>query len=73
MQVQAPLSNLQKELLKLYTSNISEADLLTIKRFLAKFFAEKAIAEADKIWDEKGYSNDTMKNWLNEDNENYGK
>ena len=73
MQVQAPLSNLQKELLKLYTSNVSEADLLTIKRFLAKFFAEKAIAEADKIWDEKGYSNDTMKNWLNEDNENYGK
>ncbi len=73
MQVQAPLSNLQKELLKLYTSNVSETDLLTIKRFLVKFFAEKAITEADKIWDEKGYSNETMKNWLNEDNVDYGK
>jgi predicted transcriptional regulator len=73
MQVQAPLSNLQQELLKLYASNISEADLLVIKRYLAKFFAEKAIAEADKIWDEKGYTNDTMKNWLNEDNEKYDK
>lgn len=71
MQVQAPLSNLQQELLKLYASNVSETDLLAIKRFLARFFAEKAIAEADKIWDEKGYTNETMKNWLNEDNENF--
>jgi predicted transcriptional regulator len=73
MQVQAPLSNLQQELLKLYASNVSDADLLAIKRYLAKFFAEKAIAEADKLWDEKGYTNETMKNWLNEDNEKYGK
>ncbi len=73
MQVQAPLSNLQQELLKLYASNVSDADLLSIKSYLAKFFAEKAIAEADKIWDEKGYTNETMKNWLNEDNEKYGK
>ncbi len=72
MQVQAQLSNLQQELLKLYASNISETDLLVIKRYLAKFFAEKAIAEADKIWDEKGYTTETMKNWLNEDNEKYG-
>ena len=72
MQLQAPLSNLQQELLKLYASNISDADLLAIKSFLAKFFAEKAIDEADKIWDEKGYTNETMKNWLNEDNEKYG-
>ena len=71
MQVQAPLSNLQQELLKLYASNISETDLLVIKRYLAKYFAEKAIAQADEIWDTKGYTNETMKNWLNEDNEKY--
>ncbi len=74
MQTQSPpLSNLQQELLKLYASNVSEADLLAIKRFLAKYFAEKAIAQADKIWDEKGYTNETMRNWLNEDHEGYGK
>lgn len=73
MQVKAPLSNLQQELLKLYASNVSDADLLAIKRYLVKFFAEKAITEADKIWDDKGYTNETMKNWLNEDNEEYGK
>ena len=73
MQVKAPLSNLQQELLKLYASNVSDADLLAIKHYLVKFFAEKAITEADKIWDDKGYTNETMKNWLNEDNEEYGK
>jgi len=65
------LSNLQQELLKLYAANVSEADLLNIKRFLAKYFASKAIEEADKIWDEKGYNADTMNSWLNEDNSDY--
>lgn len=72
MQTEAPLSNLQQELLKLYSSNIDEADLLHIKKYLAKYFAEKAIAEADKVWEEKGYTNETMKLWLNEDREKYG-
>jgi hypothetical protein len=58
------LSNLQQELLKLYSSDISEADLLHIKRHLAKYFAFKAIGEADQIWDEKGYTNDKMNQWL---------
>jgi hypothetical protein len=59
------LSNIQQELLKLYSSNIAESDLLNIKRYLAKYFASKAIDEADNIWDQKGYDNDTMKKWLN--------
>jgi hypothetical protein len=50
-----PLSNIQLELLKLYSTNIPETDLLEIKRYLAKFFMKKAIAEADKTWDEQGY------------------
>ena len=58
-----PLSNIQVELLKLYSTNIKEEDLLEIKRFLAKFFMQKAITEADKIWDEKGYTNDLMEQW----------
>ena len=62
-----PLSNLQHELLKLYSSDIGEADLLHIKRYLASYFADKAIQEADKIWDAKNYSNDTMNQWLNEE------
>ncbi|MFK7946004.1 MAG: hypothetical protein AB8G11_00320 [Saprospiraceae bacterium] len=61
-----PLSNMQLELLKLYSNNVSDEDLLAIKRLLAKFFMQKAIKEADKVWDEKGYTNETMENWLKE-------
>jgi hypothetical protein len=64
MQQTQPLSNLQQELLKLYASNIDEADLLHIKRYIAQYFAEKAIREADQIWDERKYSEKTMNQWL---------
>jgi hypothetical protein len=37
-----------------------------LKRALANYFAQKAIKEADKIWDERGVSNEDMKKWLNE-------
>ncbi len=66
------LSNMQQELLKLYSSNIEEVDLLNIKRILARYFASKAINEADKIWDDKKYTNTTINNWLNEDDTTYG-
>ena len=62
------LSNIQQELIKLYSANVPDADLLNIKRYLAKYFASKAINEADRIWEQKGYNNDTMNKWLNEDN-----
>jgi hypothetical protein len=73
MQQIQSLSNLQQELLKLYSLDIEDADLLHIKRYLAKYFADKAILEADKIWDEKNYSQETMSQWLNEDKGTYGK
>ena len=65
MAVTPSISNIQQELLKLYSSNIAEADLLNIKRYLAKYFATKAIDEADQIWEERGYGNDLMEKWLN--------
>lgn len=60
------LSNLQLELLKLFKYQLDEAQLLEVKDLLARHFAKKATAEADKIWDEKGLTNDTMDQWLNE-------
>ena len=73
MQQSQSLSNLQQELLKLYSSNIEDADLLHIKRYLARYFADKAINEADNIWDEEKYTNETMNQWLNEDDADYSK
>lgn len=49
--ISKPLSNIQMELLKLYSMNIDEKDLLHFKNYLAQFFMQKAIDEADKVWD----------------------
>jgi hypothetical protein len=48
------------------STNISETDLLEIKRFLGRFFMQKAIAQADAVWDEKNYDNELMDKWLKE-------
>ena len=69
-QISPPLSNMQYELMRLYAMNVSEEDLSNIRRMIAKYFWKKTIAEADKIWDERGYSNELMDEWLNEGNEN---
>ncbi len=50
-----PLSNLQLQLLKLYADEVSENDLKAIQRMIARYFADKASAEAQEVWGEKGY------------------
>ncbi|MEY4904431.1 MAG: hypothetical protein RLZZ292_2246 [Bacteroidota bacterium] len=57
-----PFSNMQLELLQLYTRNVTDDDLAAIKDLLAQFFAKKATALADKAWDEKGLDADTILN-----------
>lgn len=57
------LSNLQLELLKLYAMGVSDEELRDIKRMLAKYFMEKAMDEADKVWDERRYTNELMEEW----------
>lgn len=66
MEAPAPMNNLQLELLKIYGAGVSDEDLLTIKRMLAKYFMEKAINRADEIWEERGYTNELMQEWQQE-------
>ncbi|OHD78966.1 MAG: hypothetical protein A2355_09880 [Spirochaetes bacterium RIFOXYB1_FULL_32_8] len=61
------LSNLQLELLKLFSYGVNDDDLKVIKNFLTKYFAEKAMDEADRFWNEKDFkSANDMEKWLNE-------
>jgi hypothetical protein len=54
------------EILKLYSTNMAEQDLNELKILLAKYYAQKSIKGADKIWLEKNLSNKDMDMWLNE-------
>ena len=49
-------SNLQLEILKAYTHQLSETDLLDLKRTLASFFSQRLIKQADISWDEKKWN-----------------
>ena len=60
------LSNLQIELLQLYARNISEQDLLEIKKMLAQYFAQRAIDAADTVWDEHGWTDDDTHTLMSE-------
>ena len=63
----SPLSNVQLELLKLYSTNLSEKDILELKDVLARFYAEKSIELADNVWQQKGYTAEDMNSILNDD------
>ncbi len=62
------MSNLQLELLRLYGNGVSEESLREIKTILAKYFADKATDEMDKVWEEKNMTEQTMIDWTNEHN-----
>jgi hypothetical protein len=64
--VKFPLSNVQMELMKLYSTNLSDKELAELKDVLAKFYADKAINKANEIWEEKGLTDADMEKWLNE-------
>ena len=56
--LKAPLSNIQLELLKVFSRDVSEEDVLEIKRLLTRYFAAKAIQAANQVWDEKGWTDE---------------
>ncbi len=60
------LTNLQLELIKLFSHNVTDSQLIEIKQLLGNYFAEKATEEMDKLWDENNWTEETMKEWTNE-------
>lgn len=63
--VQPPLSNIQSEMLKLFSADIPEKDLVEIRDMIARFLLDKARDKADAIWDRKGYTDEKLEQILN--------
>lgn len=59
-----PFTNVQLELLKTFSHDLPESDLIDLKKTLALFFAEKLINQADKAWDKENWNNDTVDEFL---------
>ncbi len=60
------LTNLQLELLKLFSYQLNQQQLIDIKRLLAHYFAEQATQEMDKLWEENNWDNNTISEWATE-------
>ena len=63
---------MQLELIKYFQYEVSEAELLEIKRMLTVFFAKRAMDRVDALWEERGWSDETMDAWLKEENDEGG-
>jgi hypothetical protein len=55
-----PFTNVQLELLKTFSHQLSESDLIDLKNTLASFFAERLIIQVNKSWGEKKWNNETV-------------
>lgn len=66
IELKLPLTNVQIELMKLYSTNLSEKELEELKNVLVQFYADKAIALANKLWDKRNLTDADMEAWLNE-------
>ncbi len=60
------LSSLQLDLLKVYSFQPSEADLLAVRKLLANYFSDKLIGKIGQAVEEKQISEADLERWLNE-------
>lgn len=51
-----PFTNVQLELLKTFSHQLPESDLIDLKNTLALFFAKRLINQADTVWEEKDWN-----------------
>ncbi len=61
--IQFPLNETQIALLKL-SENLSEEEMQTLKRLIIAFKAQRLAQLANKVWDEKGWTQETMDTFL---------
>ena len=57
-----PLTNVQLELLKVFALGVSDEEVVEIRRMLARYFMQKAVSGATKVWEERGYSAEQLLN-----------
>jgi hypothetical protein len=69
-----PLSNLQLELLKIFSHNLSEKEIKEVRTLLLDYFSKKAISEANMVWDNENWDEKKIQSILNDsDRTAYGK
>lgn len=61
---QLPFTNVQLELLKTFSHQLPDNELLELRKTLALFFAQRLVIQADEVWNNKNWTNETIDNML---------
>ncbi|NHE55787.1 hypothetical protein [Cyclobacterium plantarum] len=62
--IKQPLSDVQLEILKAFSHNLTDEELKEFKETIGKYFADRAIQSANKVWDEKGWTYEDVNSML---------
>jgi len=60
------LNHIQLEILKMFSRNYSNEELLEIKELLQTYLAHKVVPEANKSFSEKNYTSEVFEQWKEE-------
>ena len=55
----------QRDLLKMFSGEIPDADWEAIRDYAKHYFAEKATQEMDKLFEEQGWGDKKIEEWAN--------
>jgi hypothetical protein len=66
MQTSTHLSNVQQELLKIYSTNLPDNELLKLKRVMADFFKKELLNETAQFAKDKNLTEKDFERMLNE-------
>lgn len=62
--IKQPFTNVQLEILKTFSHQLSENDLIELRKTLALFFGQRLVQEADKVWEEKKWDDQLVDKML---------
>ncbi len=60
------LSNIQLELLKVFSFDLSDEQIFEIKDLLSKYFADKITSQMDQLFEENNWDEKKIDEWSNE-------
>lgn len=63
--INQPLSNIQLELLQLFSRDLEEDDLIKIRQLIVNYLVEKLEKQTNNVWEEKNWTNEDMDRLLN--------
>ncbi|MCB0650478.1 MAG: hypothetical protein KDC85_04315 [Saprospiraceae bacterium] len=62
--IKQPLTNVQLEILKAFSYQLDNEELQKLREVIADYFANRAIQSANKVWDEKAWTDEDVDKML---------